>query len=165
MCVYLPIQAQFIIGQRQLGEERILVEDEVGDSAAPEQVALLESTDLVRALELYLARDHGAEERRREATVAGWVESLGRLPGVRARHVCPVPAGINPVTIPRTYVEWNEEELGLTAVEAQRRLRQGPVGVAVHATPGRLVLNPQTVAPGEEKIVAEQVAALFRGAG
>ncbi len=111
---------------------------------------------LVVALERYLATDQAAEDARYEATVAYWVEALGAVPGLRVRRVCPVPPGVQPNTIPRAYVEW-DGTLGLSIAEAVRALRQGEPGIAVDHTGEALVLNPQVLAPGEERVVAERI--------
>lgn len=120
-----------------------------------------EIVGLVVALERYLATDQAAEEARYEATVAYWVETLGIVEGLRVRRVCPVPPGVQPNTIPRAYVEW--DDLDLSVAEAVEALRQGEPGVAVDRTDSALVLNPQVLAPGEEQLVAERIRELLSG--
>ena len=86
--------------------------------------------------------------------------TLTRLGGSRM-----APLGIQPNTIPRAYVEWDEAALGLTVEQALQRLREGEPGVAAWSAPGAPVLNPQVLEPGEERIVAERIRALFTQAG
>ncbi len=156
-----PQSSGLVCGRRDLVEACAMNANPNYGIGRPMKAGKEEIVGLVRALELYLEEDHAAKEGRREEAVAHLVATLGALEGVRAKRVCPVPPGINPVTIPRAYVEWDEASLGVTADEARERLLEGDPAVAVHAMPGRLVLNPQTLAPGEEKTVAERIAAVL----
>ena len=51
MRVHLVVEHEFVVAQVQSRKQRILVEQEVGDGGAPEQVELVEPTDLVDPLE------------------------------------------------------------------------------------------------------------------
>jgi uncharacterized pyridoxal phosphate-dependent enzyme len=115
----------------------------------------------VVALERYLAQDRDAEDAQWEAQVAYLIDSLAPVPGVNARRAFPVGPGRRPRSIPRAVVELDAAVVGLTAPEAARRLYAGTPPVAVGQMEGALVLNPQTLDVGEEKIVAEALVDLL----
>jgi len=156
-----PQSSGLILGRRDLIEACALNGNPNYAIGRPMKASKEEIVGLVVALERYLAQDREAEDARWEAQVAYLVETLDALPGMSARRVCPVPPGVQPVTIPRAYVEWDAAAVGLTVEEAVQKLREGDPAVAVGSTLDALVLNPHTLAPGEEKMVAERIAALF----
>jgi uncharacterized pyridoxal phosphate-dependent enzyme len=117
----------------------------------------------VVALERYLAQDRKAEDAQWKAQLACFVERLGVLPGVTTRRVFPIGPGRRPGTIPRAYVQWDTAALGLTIQEAVEQLYTGDPPIAVGSDEGALVLNPQTLDVGEERIVADRVYELLNG--
>jgi L-seryl-tRNA(Ser) seleniumtransferase len=156
-----PQSSGLVLGRRDLIEACARNANPNYSVGRPMKAGKEEVVGLVVALERYLALDHGAEEARWEAMVACWVQALGALAGVRARRVCPVPPGIQPNTIPRAYVEWDAAALGLTVDQAVAGLRDGEPPVAAGSSEGALVLNPQVLAPGEERMVAERIKELL----
>ena len=114
-----------------------------------------EIVGLVAAVERYLDLDHAAQMHRWESQVAFLVDALRDIPGVTARRVCPAEPGIQPVGIPRVYVDTvppapaNEEIIAV--------LRSGDPAVAVGDRGGGLALNPQTLHPGDEKVVGRRL--------
>ncbi|MCC7355295.1 MAG: aminotransferase class V-fold PLP-dependent enzyme [Anaerolineae bacterium] len=120
-----------------------------------------EIVGLVVALERYLAQDEAAEAACWEEQVAWLVKTLGALAGVHARRVCPVPGFIRPNTIPRAYVGW-DDRYDLTVPQAVQALRMGNPAIAVGSDGNELVLHPQPLASGEERIVAECIGALLQ---
>ena len=158
-----PQSSGLILGRGDLIEACALNSNPNYSIGRPMKAGKEEIVGLVVALERYLAQDREAEDARWEAQVAYLVETLDALPGVYARRVCPVPPGVQPVTVPRAYVEWDVAAVGLTVEEAVQRLSGGDPAIAVGSTPDSLVLNPQTLAPGEEKVVAEHIAVLLQG--
>jgi len=158
-----PQSSGLILGRQDLVRACALNANPNYSIGRPMKAGKEEIVGLVAALERYLAQDWEAEDTCWEAQVAYLVEALGALPGVRARRVCPVPPGIQPVTIPRAYVEWDADVVHLTVEEAVRRLCDGAPPIAVGSTQDALALNPQTLAPGEEQVVAERIMALLRG--
>ncbi|HLW60356.1 MAG TPA: aminotransferase class V-fold PLP-dependent enzyme [bacterium] len=114
-----------------------------------------EIAGLVAAVERYLALDHAAEMARWESQVAFLLNALGDLPAASARRMCPAEPGIQPVGIPRVYIDLRpgapakEEVIGA--------LREGDPAIVVGEHRAGLVLNPQTLQPGEEAIVASRL--------
>jgi len=111
-----------------------------------------EIVGLVAAVERYLTLDHSADMARWERQVAFLVDAVQGIRGVAARRVCPADPGIQPVGIPRAYVDLHPDAPSTEAV--MTALQSGDPAVVVGDHRGGLVLNPQTLEPGEEEIVA-----------
>ena len=86
---------------------------------------------------------------------------LEDLPGVKA---APLPEDIEPPHVPRIYVEWDEEALGLTRRDVARKMRQGKPSIATLSSHYGFTLVSATLRPGEEEIVGERLRAVFREA-
>ena len=116
-----------------------------------------EIAGLVTALELYLQQDFTAEEQMWEDMVAFMVAFLADVPGLDARRVSPSEPGVQPNWIPRMYLDWDEKVIALDRNEVKSRLLQPDPGIAVGTTSTGLFVNPQTMMPGQEKIVAQRL--------
>jgi hypothetical protein len=83
------------------------------------------------------------------------------VPGVTARRSFPSEAG---QPMPRAELIFDEGVLGLARDEILQRLRLGEPSIALAAagTSGVFV-NPQTLQPGQERIVCEQLRAIIEG--
>jgi uncharacterized pyridoxal phosphate-dependent enzyme len=127
----------------------------------PGKVGKEEIAGLVRAVELFLEHDWTVDMDRWEAAVAHWIQAFRPLHVCRARRVFPGTDGVLPREVPRVYLTWNAAEVGFGPREAAARLRQGEPSIAVGPLSDGLMLNPITLSPGEEQIVALRVAALF----
>jgi len=125
-----------------------------------------EIAGLVTALELYLKQDFAAEEQLGEDMVAFMVDSLADVPDLNARRVAPSEPGVQPNWIPRMYLDWDKKKIPLARDEVKSRLLQAEPGIAVGTTAAGLFVNPQTLVPGQEKIVAQRLRdVLLRPAG
>lgn len=124
-----------------------------------------EIVGLVKAVELYVQKDHTAEMAVWERRVAHILETLGDVEHLRVWRQLPHGVGQQ---IPHAAVSWNEEALGLTHAEATRRLMDGRPRIAVQLvgpqryafagyTAPELRLHPHTLQEGEEIIVARKL--------
>ncbi len=109
----------------------------------------------VTALDLYLEQDFDAEMTGWEAQVAHIVETLSAVEGVAARRVYPGDPGIQPIWIPRAYVDWTPQVTRRSPLAVKEDLLQGEPRVVVGTSATGLVVNPQMLEPGQERIVAE----------
>jgi len=116
-----------------------------------------EIAGLVTALELYLQQDFAAEEQLWEDMVAFMVGDLADVPGLYARRVAPSEPGVQPNWIPRMYLDWDPKVIALDRDAVKSRLLQADPGIAVGTTASGLFVNPQTLVPGQEKIVARRL--------
>ncbi len=118
-----------------------------------------EMMGLLAAVRWYLAQDHAAVAARNDSTVAGWVASLGSLAGVTVRRDLPGEAG---QPVPRALVTL-DPSLGILSAAVQAVLLTGDPAIDIAtAGPYSLFLNPEWLEPGEETVVATQVAAAIR---
>jgi uncharacterized pyridoxal phosphate-dependent enzyme len=118
----------------------------------PMKVGKEELMGLLAAVEWSLAQDEAALLDRYEAMVQYWLDGLRDLPGVQAERGYPSEAG-QPHA--RAIVRI-DPACGLTRDTLVAALLQGDPAVAVGVAGGdAIALNPQTVDPGEERLVLE----------
>ena len=109
----------------------------------------------VTALDLYLKQDFYAEMAGWEAQVACVVEALSAIKGVTARRVYPDEPGIQPIWIPRAYIDWTPGVTQRSPLELKEKLLQSEPRVVVGTSATGLVVNPQMLEAGQERIVAD----------
>jgi uncharacterized pyridoxal phosphate-dependent enzyme len=130
-----------------------------------------EIVGLVKAVELYVRKDHAAEMAVWERRVAQVMETLCDLEHVHVRRQMPHGIGQQ---IPHAAVSWDETALGVTHTEAARRLMEGRPRIAVqlvsapayafagHTSP-ELRVHPHTLQEGEEVVVARRLREVLTG--
>jgi len=112
---------------------------------------------LVKAVELYCQQDFVAEMASWEAMVERFVKGLSDLPGVNVWRGFPTSPGIQPASIPRAYLELDEEEVGVSVKELHLALLEGNPGIATGMVGETLVLNPQMLKEDEVEIVISRL--------
>jgi L-seryl-tRNA(Ser) seleniumtransferase len=130
---------------------------------------------LLKAVELYVARDHVAEGLVWDRRVARVLETLEGLPGVRARRQLPYGVGQQ---IPHAAIAWDEGALGITCEELRQALLAGRPRIAPRIAvqvvdafkyPGggfaapQVRVHPHTLREGEEVVVAERIREILQG--
>ena len=121
----------------------------------PMKVGKEEMVGLLAAVERYLALDHNARSQRCEQIVSAWTEQLDSIPGLSARRDFPNEAG---QPLAWCLVSIDASVTGITRDEVVERLMAGNPAVAVAKTGSDAIhLNPMTLEPGEDKIVAERL--------
>ena len=119
-----------------------------------------QAVGLLVSLERYLAHDEAAELAAQAARVYRLAEALDGVRGVRCNLTRPTSGGV-----PRAEVWIDSELLGMTAFDVIEALETGDPIVCVSqglAPRGGLVVNPMTLADGEERIVAERIVQIAR---
>jgi uncharacterized pyridoxal phosphate-dependent enzyme len=119
----------------------------------------------VTALDLYLAQDFEGEMAAWEAQVAYVVEALSAVEGVTARRVYPGEPGIQPTWIPRVYVDWTPEVTRRSPLELKEALLGSEPRVVVGTSTTGLVVNPQMLEEGQERIVADCIKRVLSSDG
>lgn len=120
---------------------------------------------LVKAVELYVSRDHDADMRVWEGRVQTIVSAVADIEGVRARRQLPKGLGQK---IPHAAVSWDEAMLGREYAAVAAQLKEGPPRIAVQLidegvyasarqTGWELRLHPHTLREGEEVVVARRL--------
>ncbi len=120
-----------------------------------------EMAGLIRAVELFLARDEAAvfAEWERQARVVA--DRLAGIGGIEARVRFPDPRG-RPPEAPRCFVTIVDPARG-TGRDLAERLAQGTPPIRVRVLPDGIFVEPMTLRPGEEVVVAEQIARALDG--
>lgn len=126
---------------------------------------------LVKAVELYVHKDHAAEMAAWERRVQSMLNAASELPGVRAWRQMPYGTGQR---IPHAAITWDEAAKGITHAEASRRLLEGEPRIAVQLinvehygfggmTQTELRLHPHTLQPGEAEVVGQALRRVLGG--
>lgn len=158
-----PQASGLIVGRRDLIKACAMNANPNHSVGRPMKVGKEEIVGLVTALELYLKQDFEQEMQQWEHQVAYLTENLNNaLPSLVAKRVFPGEPGIQPTTIPRVYVSWDTACLPLTRDQVQQQLKAGKPRIVVGESGASLVINPQTLQPGEEQIVAQRIVEVLR---
>jgi len=110
---------------------------------------------LMAAVRWYLDLDHAALMQTYEDQVGWIVAAFTGMQHVSARRSFPSEAG---QPMPRAEILLDEPRLSLSRDEVLRRLYAG--SPAIHLAPAGvsgIFVNPQTLQPGQEKIVVERI--------
>lgn len=104
-------------------------------------------------------RDVEAEHRQFHSWYAHITEKITRVPGLRTRVV--PPDGPNPY--PVLWVEWDPDQVGMTAAELGRLLLDGEPRIASHAEGdgSSFHIRPVSMKPGDHKLVAARLYEIF----
>jgi len=120
---------------------------------------------MMTAVEVYLKRDHEADQR----TWRGFVDSIASdvrdIDTVSAEVYVPGqgkgPGGGHPV--PYLKVRWDQDKLALKYADCARRLREGEPSIEVNTSAEGLDLASYNLYPGEERIVGLRLREVLRG--
>jgi uncharacterized pyridoxal phosphate-dependent enzyme len=129
----------------------------------PMKVGKEELVGLMVAVRRYLDLDHEALMRTYEDQVRYAIDAFAEVPHVSARRSFPSEAG---QPMPRAEIALDEDALGLTRDDLLARLQAGTPSIALSpAGASGVYLNPQTLEPGQERIVVERIMGIVGGAG
>jgi uncharacterized pyridoxal phosphate-dependent enzyme len=120
-----------------------------------------EIVGLLTALDLYLSQDFEAEMAQWETQVAHIVGALAGIAGLTPHRVFPGEPGIQPVWIPRAYIDYDSTLTTRTPLELKEKLLQGDPRIVVGTSATGIVVNPQMLEQGQERIVATCIRDMF----
>lgn len=128
----------------------------------PMKVSREEIIALLKALELYLARDHDADQRCWESQLRHIETALADVPHISLSRLSQAQT----YTVPMLSIR-PEAALGLTREEIATALLAGEprIVVAQHQTADSVVINPHMLQPGQEAVVAQRCRAVLTGRG
>ena len=112
-----------------------------------------EMLGMLVALELYLAKDHLAEQREFEARAEVIRSGVATVPGIKAEIFVPEVAN----HVPHVRISWDEAARGMTASDAVNGLRAGEPSIGTRSEGDALVVGVWMMRPGDEKIVARRL--------
>ncbi len=154
-----PQASGILMGRKDLIEAAHMNNNPHGDTIArPCKVGKEEIMGLLAAVELYVKRDHEADQK----LWRGFMESISRdlrgIPTVRTEVYVPGPGG-HP--IPYLRVQWETSKLRYA--ECAKRLREGEPSIEVNASEQEgLSLASYNLFPGEERIVGWRLGHILR---
>lgn len=156
-----PQCAGLLIGRQELVANALLNnsphEDTIGRS---QKVGKEEILGMVKALDLFLAEDHDALAREWQNRLEMISREVTKVPGVSTTFFVPDIAN----HVPHMRIVWDEDRVSLTAEQAAKLLRAAKPSIVISHGEGQpgLSMNSFMLQPGEDKIVATQLSALFR---
>lgn len=161
-----PQSSGLILGRADLVEACRLNDNPHKGIGRPMKASKEDIAGLVKAVELYVARDHAADWALWERRVSEMVAGLADLPHVTAGRR--LPYGIAQ-QVPTAAVSWDEAALGLTHAEAARLLLAGPPRIAVRLPPAaeqqgggpELRIYPDHLQDGEDAVVVRRLRQLL----
>jgi uncharacterized pyridoxal phosphate-dependent enzyme len=112
-----------------------------------------EMLGLLAALELYLTKDHVAEQREFHARAEVIRSAVATVPGINAEIFVPDVAN----HVPHVRISWDAAARGLTPTDAVNSLRAGEPSIGTRSEGDALVIGAWMMRPGEEKIVARRL--------
>jgi len=112
-----------------------------------------EMLGMLVALELYLAKDHLAEQREFEARAEVIRSGVATVPGIKAEIFVPEVAN----HVPHVRISWDAAARGMTASDAVNGLRAGEPSIGTRSEGDALVVGVWMMRPGDEKIVARRL--------
>jgi L-seryl-tRNA(Ser) seleniumtransferase len=150
-----PQSSGLVVGRKALIEAVAFHANPRMALGRPMKVGKEEIVGLLAAVKRYLALDHDAIMQAWEAQVQAVIAAFDGVAHVTVRRAFPSEAG---QPMPRAEIIFDEAGLGLTRDEILKRLRQGEPAIALAAagTSGVFV-NPQTLQPGQERIICERL--------
>jgi len=149
-----PQSAGLLIGRRDLVAAARLNAPPNGNTVGRGmKVNKEEMVGMLAALELYLARDHAAEQREFQARAEAIRSSAAAVAGVKAEIFVPEVAN----HVPHVRISWDAAAKGMTAADAVNRLRAGEPSIGTRSEGDAVVIGVWMMNPGEEQIVARRL--------
>ena len=162
-----PQSSGLVLGRRDLVEACRLNDCPNHGVGRPMKTGKEDIVGLVKAVELYVNRDHAVEMALWEGRVAHVIDTLSELPHVTAERIMPKGVGMQ---IPHVAIAWDEASLGLTYGDVVRELRGGRPRIDVtFVTPERypalpgaeLRVGPHMLREGEAVVVDARLRELL----
>ncbi len=157
-----PQSSGLIVGRKDLIESCRINGNPNHSIGRPMKVGKEEMVGLLKAVELYLKRDHEARASQDDEVVAGWCGELNRVAGVHAERSFPNEAG---QPLPRALVHIDSGTTGLSRDAVVDALETGTPSIVVSkGGDDGIYLNPMTLADGEEQIVLDRLLEILQRA-
>ena len=154
-----PQCAGLLLGKKELIANALLNnsphEDTLGRGM---KVGKEEIVGMVKALECYLNEDRAALDKEWWRRLDAISAEITRVPGVATSFNVPDVAN----HVPHMRIFWDPRKVSLSPHDAANALRNGKPSVVLGSMEGGLDMNSFMLKPGEEKIIAAQLAQLFK---
>lgn len=154
-----PSSTGLLLGRNDLieagGLNHMLDSNSVGRGMKVDKEGIL---GLLAAVERFVNLDWEAEEAEWWARQDRIMAHLDGLEGVKAQRF---PEDLEPPHVPRIYIEWDEEALGMTRGELSQKLRSESPPIATTSSSYGFTVISATLRPGEDEIVGARLRAAF----
>jgi uncharacterized pyridoxal phosphate-dependent enzyme len=155
-----PQSSGLILGRRDLVEACAFNACPRSFIGRPMKVGKEEIAGLLAAVKWYLNLDHEKLMETYEDQVKHVIHECSKLPHVSVRRNFPSEAG---QPMPRAEVIFDEQALGMTRGEILTQLREGEPSIALAgAGKNGINVNPQTLEPGQEKIIVDRIKEIVK---
>lgn len=158
-----PSSTGLILGRKDLVEACIFHSCPNYSIGRGMKIGKEEIMGFITALTIYINKDFKIQMDHWEAQIAEIIRILSEIPGITARRVFPGEPGIQPVDIPRCFVSWSPKFFKASVDEALESLFVGEPRVVVGTIGNNLVINPQMLDQGQERIVAQAIIKVLHG--
>jgi len=155
-----PQCAGMLIGREELVRYALLNNSPYEDTLGRGQkVGKEEIVGMVKALEIYLGEDHDALAREWQQRLENISGQITKIPGVSTSFFIPDIAN----HVPHMQIMW-DARISLTPQQASQILRSGQPSIVIGGGEGRpgLAMNSFMLQPGEDQVIAEQLAKVLR---
>jgi len=160
-----PQSSGLILGKKDLIEACILNGVPNLSIGRPLKVDKEAMVGLLKAIELYIEQDFEKEMLEWNKQVDYIVTKLSKIPTLDVKKGLGISPGCQPENIPRVYVTWDQEKLGLTKKDVVKMLKEGEPGIIVRPSPKDNIqgieLKPHMLNKGEEEIIAARIKEIF----
>ena len=160
-----PQSSGLILGKRELIDACISNSYLSHGIGRPMKVDKETMVALFTALELYMAQDFEKEMENWHDQVDYMVKELSNIPHIKVYKDYATEYaidGVSPRCVPRAYIDWNKDKVGLSKETFIKLLKEGDPGILVSSWPyPKLALNPHMLNEGEEKIIVEKIKNIF----
>jgi len=157
-----PQSSGLILGKKDLIEACVLNSVPNSSIGRPLKVDKETIVGLLRAIELFIEQDFEEEMRIWDEQVDYFVTELFSIPFLQVKKGFGISPGIQPAIIPRAYVTWDEEKVGLAKEDVVKMLKEGEPGIIVSTFPKKgISLNPHMLDKGEEKVITARIKEIF----
>ena len=116
---------------------------------------------MLAAVELYITRDHAAEDREWRRRISEISRAVSGIPTVTTETYVPEIAN----HVPHLRIKWDETRLKISYADAQRKLREGDPSIEpVPGGRGELAIGVWMMQRGDDRIVARRLREILRSA-
>jgi len=158
-----PNDTGFIIGRSDLIKAVVAHSCPHPYMGRPMKVSKEDIVGLIVALKHYTPEAVEARRRRWEEIVQYFIRELSSE-HISVERIMPDPSKheYSAQGWPRARLIFDEKCLGITAAEIHKMLLEGDPPIYVHQVENQIIINPQCLQDGEEKIIAQRIKEILR---
>ena len=154
-----PQCAGLLIGRKDLVHYALLNNSPYEDTLGRGQkVGKEEIVGMIKALEIYMNEDQDALTKEWWARLDNISREITKVSGVSTAYYVPDIAN----HVPTMQINWDPRRISLSPGDAAAALRTGKPSIVLERTEIGLGMNSFMLQPGEDRIIAEKLAELFR---